>query len=174
MADDIYAFTLNLDKRLNSIVTPARIRIAESVAKLFKLPLKDKKIDALWDTGATNTVISKTLAEYLGLKPITMVTTFSADGKHDSYVYKVDLWLPNTVVVTDLPVTEALEIPDFGILIGMDIITMGDFAITNANNITVMSFRIPPDTKHIDYKKSHRPEQLSAVVAEGKQPPTQS
>jgi hypothetical protein len=39
----------------------------------------------------------------------------------------------------------------FDILIGMDIITLGDFAITNANHRTVVSFRIPPDTKHIDF-----------------------
>ena len=32
---------------------------------------------------------------------------------------------------------------DFGMLIGMDIITLGDFAITNLNGQTVMSFRLP-------------------------------
>ena len=35
----------------------------------------------------------------------------------------------------------------------MDIITLGDLAITNAGQQTVVSFRVPSDTRHIDYVK---------------------
>ncbi|GHU96307.1 hypothetical protein FACS189479_09990 [Spirochaetia bacterium] len=33
-----------------------------------------------------------------------------------------------------------------------DILASGDTAITNANNETVFSFRIPPDMVHIDFQ----------------------
>jgi hypothetical protein len=33
----------------------------------------------------------------------------------------------------------------------MDILTLGDLAITNHNHQTVLSFRVPPDTRHIDF-----------------------
>ncbi|GHV36157.1 hypothetical protein AGMMS49546_00940 [Spirochaetia bacterium] len=33
------------------------------------------------------------------------------------------------------------------------IITLGDLAITNAGRQTVVSFRVPSDTQHIDYTK---------------------
>jgi len=39
----------------------------------------------------------------------------------------------------------------FDIIIGMDILTQGDLAITNHDHRTVVSFRVPPDSKHIDY-----------------------
>ena len=38
------------------------------------------------------------------------------------------------------------------VLIGMDIITLGDFAVTNRDGITVMSFRTPAQGR-IDYVK---------------------
>ncbi len=41
------------------------------------------------------------------------------------------------------------------ILIGMDIITLGDFAITNYNNKTVFSFRFP-SSEVIDFVKSEK------------------
>ena len=46
-------------------------------------------------------------------------------------------------------VTEG-DIKGVDVLIGMDIITQGDFIITNQSNKTVMSFRIPSLTT-IDY-----------------------
>jgi len=33
----------------------------------------------------------------------------------------------------------------------MDILTLGDLAITNHDRQTVVSFRVPPDTVHIDF-----------------------
>jgi len=65
----------------------------------------------------------------------------------------VDILLPNNVAIPNVHVTEALNLGEYDILIGMDIITIGDFSITNANKMTVFSFRIPPYYKHTDYVK---------------------
>lgn len=39
---------------------------------------------------------------------------------------------------------------DADILIGMDIITLGDFAVTNYEGVTKLSFRVPSQ-RHIDF-----------------------
>ena len=41
------------------------------------------------------------------------------------------------------------------VLIGMDIITLGDFAITNQNHTTTFSFRMP-SLHTIDYQRQHQ------------------
>ena len=43
----------------------------------------------------------------------------------------------------------------FDVLIGMDIITLGDFSITNVNGKTVFSFRIP-STETVDYVQQEK------------------
>jgi hypothetical protein len=42
---------------------------------------------------------------------------------------------------------------EFELIIGMDIITLGDFAISNKDNKTTVSFRIPPRDEPIDFLK---------------------
>lgn len=58
--------------------------------------------------------------------------------------YLVNLFLPNNVVVGAVPVSEG-GIAGADILIGMDIITMGDFAITNFDGQSGWTFRMPSD-----------------------------
>jgi hypothetical protein len=66
--------------------------------------------------------------------------------------YFVDLGLPNGVTIRDVLVSCADLGDDIDVLIGMDIIRHGDFAITNVNNHTTFSFRTP-SMKEIDYVK---------------------
>jgi hypothetical protein len=56
----------------------------------------------------------------------------------------VNFGLPNNVTVQGVLACECADIPGgVGALIGMDIISKGDFSITNVNGLTCMSFRIP-------------------------------
>lgn len=59
-----------------------------------------------------------------------------------SEAYLVNIFLPNQVVFSKIRVTKG-EFPGADILIGMDVIGSGDFAVTNNNGRTVFSFRIP-------------------------------
>nr|AGS52164.1 hypothetical protein [uncultured bacterium contig00049] len=68
-------------------------------------------------------------------------------------VYQVDVVLPVGILLTNMEVTE-FDIGknvEFDFIIGMNIMLMGDMALTNANNKTVFSFRIPPAETHIDF-----------------------
>lgn len=118
---------------------------------LFENSPKIITVEAIWDTGATGTVITKKVVDALGLKPIGMKRVETANGSTDTNSYLVDLYLPNKVVIQNIEVLEC-NLSGMDVLIGMDIIRAGDFAITNCNNRTVMSFRIP-SCEEIDYVK---------------------
>ena len=108
---------------------------------------------ALWDTGATATAISDSLAERLNIPPIGKVVVHAAHGPKEVNQYMVDIVLPNKVGFRNWLVTGADLGDSLGILIGMDIITLGDFSITNVNGSTVASFRTPSIGPVIDYVK---------------------
>jgi len=57
----------------------------------------------------------------------------------------VDIGLPNRVVIPDVIVTECeINSPGIDLLIGMNIIQLGDLAISNGPGQTIFSFAIPP------------------------------
>ena len=97
------------------------------------------------------TAISPRVVQQLGLKPISFVTVHYGNESADSPVYKVDVLLPNRVVVGNVNASQAKNIQGADVLIGMDVITTGDFAVTNANGITCFSFRFPSALDHTDY-----------------------
>lgn len=100
----------------------------------------------IWDTGATNSVITQSLARKLNLQPISRVITNGVHGPKEVNVYYIRLTLNNEKVSVNMKATECSELSgdsSIGLLIGMDLIALGDFAITNYQGKTVMSFRIP-------------------------------
>lgn len=100
--------------------------------------------DALWDTGATNTVISKKVVDELGLKPVSKTKTFHANGESIVDVYYVNVILPNNMGCNFLKVTQGI-LPNFDVLIGMDIIGQGEFIISQVDNKSIFEFRLPSD-----------------------------
>ncbi len=109
---------------------------------------------ALWDTGASKSVISQDLVKALGLVPSGATNLNHAGGQSISPTYVVNFYLPNKVTMAGFVVTECPAFPNFGAIIGMDVITWGDFTITNVNGQTWMSFRAPSTTA-IDYVAEH-------------------
>jgi predicted aspartyl protease len=103
----------------------------------------------LWDTGATGSVISKAIVDKLDLKPIGKSKVFHANGESIVNVYAINLFLPNQVAFQFVKVTEGI-LNGFDLLIGMDIITTGDFSITNVGGKTTFSFRVP-SIKEVDF-----------------------
>ena len=97
---------------------------------------------ALWDTGAMRSTISVNVAKQLGLIATRQAKVFHADGVSIRNVYFVNILLPNKMEVKNVPVTDG-EIADTEMLIGMDVISLCDFAITNSNTDTKFSFQIP-------------------------------
>ena len=97
----------------------------------------------LWDSGASASCINESVVKKLNLRRIGEMTVSTANGKAVSKQYIVDVDLPNGITVQHLTVGAA-DLGDLDMLIGMDIITFGDFAISNACFQTTFSFRMPP------------------------------
>lgn len=115
------------------------------VSSTFKNNKKQTQINAIWDTGATASVISPKMVQECGLIPIGKDKVHTAGGIVTQNVYLIDIGLPNGILIESVRVTEAQEIAGADALVGMDIISLGDFAISNFNGETIFTFRMPSE-----------------------------
>ena len=102
-----------------------------------------KKYNAIWDTGATNTVITSKVLKELSLTIVDIATIVGVNSEH-AQVALFNLLLPNNVSIKGVRGSVCTIGGDADILIGMDIIKFGDFAISNSGGQTLFSFAIPP------------------------------
>jgi predicted aspartyl protease len=144
------ALTLKGNGRLRELRSDVKVGIPMALgagvitsAQPFQAVTTAQTVRAVWDTGATGTVITRKIVDELHLQPITMVDVVGANSTGRSFVYLVDLHLPNNVVMGNLNVTLADLGPATDVLIGMDVITQGDFVVSNKDGKTTMSFRLP-------------------------------
>ncbi len=153
---DPQSFTLKHNSGLASVLmTEAIIHPAFDPQRISTTP-PGVKYNAIWDTGATNTVITKKVSQECNLKPISISKVHTAGGTINCPVYVVNIMLRNGVGVPFVRVTEANLTGNFEILIGMDIICLGDFAITNQGGKTTFSFRTP-SVDCIDFVQQAKP-----------------
>jgi predicted aspartyl protease len=159
---DFKAFTLKSDKgRLRDLKTPCGVCQAFNPTEGCKHP-EIIQFTGLWDTGASGTVISRDVVKKLDLKPIGKSKVFHANGESVVDVYAINLFLPNQVAFKFVRVTEGV-LNGFDLLIGMDIITTGDFSITNIGGKTTFSFRVP-SIKEIDFVVENKSAQPAPVT----------
>ena len=123
------------------------------------------QFDAIWDTGATNSCITQAVIDACGLLPIGMAQVTGVGGTTEEEVFLVNVYLPNHVAFSGLRVTRG-KFVGADILIGMDIISNGDFAVTNYQGVTKFSFRVPSQ-RHIDYVQEHEQAKLRAEFHHG-------
>ena len=149
------AFTLTYDGLARVLISDVGLSTPYNPANGIKAP--EHTIKAIWDTGATMSVLTKKSVSKLKLLPSgkVLAKNTSEEKLRDSYI--VNIYLPNKLMIAFVKVIDCEDIlGDADMLIGMDIITLGDFALTNKNGKTVFSFVIPSmDT--IDYvEKTNR------------------
>ena len=159
------SFTLFGPGILRSLVTDISISVAFDPRDLPKIVPAYHPFKAVWDTGATGSVISKNVVDTCGLKPITKTNVSTAGGMQVCDVFLVNCMLPNQVGFAGVTVTQA-NMGQTDVLIGMDIISMGDFALTHKEGKTCFSFRVPSVIK-IDFVET------SKLATEGKIDPYQ-
>ena len=110
---------------------------------------------AIWDTGATISAISKRVAEECRPTRVTETPVQGVHGMAYLPVHLITLELPNGIIIPGLEVIAA-DLGDAEVLIGMDVITRGDLAVTNADGFTQFSFRTPSQG-HIDFTAESDP-----------------
>lgn len=116
---------------------------------------KDRKIDVMaeWDCGATYSSISNELVQALNLKPIKSDVSITTNNSNRVNIYEIIVLLHNQYPVkVEAQAVSNINVTGIDLLIGMDIISLGDFVISNYKGKTCFSFRIPSQD-HIDFKK---------------------
>jgi hypothetical protein len=112
------------------------------------------KANALWDTGASGSVITPGVFSNLHLIPFDKTMVGGVNNQSEADVVKIDVDLPNMDLIKNIDAA-VCDMDGVDMLIGMDIITLGDFAICNARNETLFTFAIPPFDDKIDlFEKS--------------------
>ena len=150
MMQAVHSFTRNYGGLSNRPLTSCLVSAAwlprdDTVAPPYL------EFNALWDTGATASVITKEVATKLNLLSEGTAQVFHAQASKSVSKYFVNLGLPNKAQVAGVEVLEGV-LKGCDVLIGMDIINMGDFAVTNRDGVTMLSFQMP-SIHHIDFVK---------------------
>ena len=96
----------------------------------------------IWDTGASMSSISKRVADYLRLPIATYIAIGTANGLRNCPVHLLDMRLDGGLLIKRIAVTVS-DLPNIDVLLGADIISRGDFAISNFDGQTKLSFRTP-------------------------------
>jgi hypothetical protein len=112
---------------------------------------KGTAVTALWDTGATGSAITPDLAKRMNLISVDRVKVTGVNNTSIVDVAKVSIGLPNKVMVNEVNVMICELNQGFDLIIGMDIILLGDFSISNGEGKTLFSFAVPPFENKTDY-----------------------
>lgn len=120
-------------------------------------PSTFQKFMAIWDTGASHSVITPHIVKALNLIPSGKTEVSGVNSKETRDTFIIDLGLPNKVHVPNWRVTECeINSDRIDALIGMDIIQNGDFSIANGTGATIFSFAFPSFKNPTDlYEKAN-------------------
>ena len=129
----------------NKIITPVH---------LYPIPFNASfslSTDALWDTGASISAITPEIKDKLKVTTIDKKTIASVHSTQVVDIAYITVELPNNVIKKNIKVAVCNITLNIGMILGMDIISMGDFALSNGNNQTLISFAVPPFQDKTDY-----------------------
>lgn len=145
-----HAFTFKYNGQADRIITRATVVYGGSELEVL----------ALWDTGATRSVIAHEVAMQMGLASEGKVEIATPSGAAIVDTFLAGIKLPNGVSFDNVLVADSkIGAQNIGLLIGMDIIGLGDFSITHGNGDTTFSFRYPSSAV-VDYSKQLRVRQV--------------
>ena len=138
------AITRRFQEKVDCIVTECYVYAATNLARGDSVK-RVKIMRSLWDTGASVSLISARVAKVLGLTSIgkSGVSGYN-EGIDVKDTFLIHLGLPTGDIVTNIMAME-FESDEYDVVIGMDVICNGDLAITNKNDKTTFSFRIPSE-----------------------------
>ena len=146
-----HGFIKSYDCLKNKLITTANLFPITSLSKdLRNTPVE---IKALWDTGATLTFIKPKLCEQLKLgmaRTGSSAVIAGVGGQVKADFTYLSIGLSNNFIIEYCPVYVTDFPVNVDMVIGMDIINMGDFSVCNTDTKTSFSFimRIPTIREH--------------------------
>lgn len=105
------------------------------------------KVNAIWDTGSTNSCISISLANQLRLQPVRNGELKSSGGSMDTSFYKITFSLIPELTFKNEVMSFNNCNQNIDFLIGMDIISKGEFNLATNNGYTLLTFKYPVTTE---------------------------
>ena len=167
MAVERRSFTVRASGILRQLITPCFVSETSTIDGASPRSLS-RRYRSLWDTGATLSMITIRVVEDLNLRTDGNITLRHAGGQAKGVpIFYVNLLLYNNVEITDLRVG-LVDIRDSDVIIGMDIINRGDFAVSNRNGATSFSYRIP-SVEDFDFAAADNISGPSGVAGNGEQ-----
>ena len=138
------AITRRFQEKVDCIVTECYVYAATNLTRGDSVK-RVKIMRSLWDTGASVSLISARVAKVWGLTSIgkSGVSGYN-EGIDVKDTFLIHLGLPTGDIVTNIMAME-FESDEYDVVIGMDVICNGDLAITNKDDKTTFSFRIPSE-----------------------------
>ena len=97
-----HALTRVFDGIVDSITTNVTVKNSFTDSKISTI--------GIWDTGATGSVITKSTAQKLGLKPVSAAKVRGVHGERIVNVYAVEITLHNDQITLTTSVTECDEV----------------------------------------------------------------
>jgi len=144
------AFTASFNELVDELTFPVKVWSEFVTGKPANTP--PVEVTALWDTGAVVTCIKPWLKDQLNLRLLNIQTLLEGvGGEVNAHVTLINIQLMCDVEIDDCPVRITDFPGDEDILIGMDIIGMGDFVVCNTGGKTSFSFAIPPLPKRTNF-----------------------
>lgn len=134
----VFQFRFETEKNTAEISTPIFIKKKNS-------PTPPEKGNAIWDTGATSSMISAAIARKLQLVPVGTVQIAGVHGVQNAKCYLIDIVFQNGFTVPDIKVSEGSNFGGFDLLVGMDIIGRGVMVIDGMDEKLQVNFQFPAD-----------------------------
>jgi len=141
------AFTCRYNSRSLRLISDVEIFPAASTPDQAN---PGRKYKALYDTGATHSSISPQVVADLQLGSIGAINVGVGGGTLPTTAHLVNIGLPNKVMFQMWRVSKVSLHGGIDVLIGMDILGIGDFTVTHYNGNTTFSFCCP-SRREIDF-----------------------
>jgi len=141
-----------IDQNSKKIITPVN---------LYSIPYNSSlslSTDALWDTGASVSAITPDIMNKLNVTPVDKKTIAGIHSTQVVDIVYITVELPNGVIKKNIEAAVCNIPSNVGMILGMDIILLGDFALSNGNSQTLLSFAAPPFKEKIDFSKRRNEE----------------
>ena len=142
---DLFTCKLEFDTYARELAIPVSITCKFGNCNDFGNPQRDCK--AIFDTGATASMISSDIAEELRLIPYDTATVSGVHGTESSNIYIIDMIFRNGFKIPNISVSEAGGSAGFDLLIGMDIISRGTMLLSGSQGRTFFYFAFPSQIK---------------------------
>ncbi|MCL2793106.1 MAG: retropepsin-like domain-containing protein [Spirochaetaceae bacterium] len=134
-------------KKQKKIITPVNLYSVQLNSAPFL------SIDAIWDTGASMSVVTPEIKDKLKLTPIDKKTIAGVHSTQVVDIVFITLELPNNVIKKNIEAAVCNIPSNAGMILGMDIISLGDFALSHGSDQTFLSFAVPPFQEKTDFSK---------------------